>query len=263
MWESTIPNLPFQLPTESWVPHISILRCGKVQSRKRPWVPLVPRIWGPGKPQVPRNPRAPSKTRTLRFGWDNKSPHHPRPQLDPEMWESANRIRPCQTHGPKTYPLPNKSVRVRSCGSSFSSEPLAAPDLVPPSPAAGRLFRWSPSIHFQGIPQTGPGEHTETPGATPRKNFRILKNRPQVNEFPAVDPCGSKPNPRLHTENAMGPPRSVRARVYSCRKPRKNEPGLQRLKAAVAPEGRPIIAQDKPASVGAVLGKPPPIQRAP
>ena len=39
-----------------------------------------------------------------------------------------------------------------------------------------------------GHPSDGPGEHTETPGATPRKNFRILKNRPQVNEKAPVDP---------------------------------------------------------------------------
>jgi len=93
-----------------------------------------------------------------------------------------------KTHGPKNLPT---AKQICSGEKLPESAPLGSPGYIGPhslGPAANCLFHRSPSIHFQGIPQTGPGEHTETPGATPRKVYRILKNRPQVNEKPPVDP---------------------------------------------------------------------------
>jgi hypothetical protein len=120
--------------------------------------------------------------------------------------------------GLKIYPLPNKSVRVRSCGSSFPSEPW----LRRTSSSASRS-RWpaplEPLNTFQGHPSDGPGEHTETPGATPRKDFRILKNRPQVNEKPSVDTCGSSQNSRPFRPN---PPRISTNRQAPTRPPAEN-----------------------------------------
>jgi hypothetical protein len=47
-----------------------------------------------------------------------------------------------------------------------------------------------PSRRFtQGINQPGPGEHRQTPGATPRKEFRIPELRPGVNEMPRGPEC--------------------------------------------------------------------------
>jgi len=58
---------------------------------------------------------------------------------------------------------------------------LALPDEMI-YPAADRLFRKNPSNANLGLLEGGPGEDTQTLGATPRKIYRILKKRPGVNE---------------------------------------------------------------------------------
>ena len=93
-------------------------------------------------------------------------------------------------HGPQNLPTAKQICSGEKLREFVHIGTLAAPDLELPGPAAGGLLRWNPLNPFRGIPQTGPGEHTETPGATPRKVYRILKNQPQVNEKPPVDRGG-------------------------------------------------------------------------
>jgi hypothetical protein len=100
-------------------------------------------------------------------------------------------------HGPDFYPRPNKSVRVRTAGAG-PSRALARPNPLavqrtqqpvacssrPPTGHRPAGSGWLLSTPFDedlsmGTPQT------QTPGATPRKVFRIPESRPRVNEKPA------------------------------------------------------------------------------
>jgi hypothetical protein len=98
-------------------------------------------------------------------------------------------------HGPEFYPLPNKSVRVRSCersphrGLGFAG-PIPKSDRRSPVPAEpihispglpsdrSRVKAYHPIDEEPSLR----APHTQTPGATPRKTYRILENRGGVNE---------------------------------------------------------------------------------
>ena len=105
---------------------------------------------------------------------------------------------PNSPHGPQTRPrgprctrtgLQNLPTAKQICSGEKLREfvligTLAAPDHELPGPAPGGLARQCPPKPGLGRRQMSPGEHTQTPGATPRKDSRILKNQPQVNERP-------------------------------------------------------------------------------
>jgi hypothetical protein len=102
--------------------------------------------------------------------------------MHPTLLKKTQRKAPLPTliaHGPELYPRPNNSVRVRTAG-------LALKGLWPGWTRA-ELNRAQPPVAcssrpLQGIRQPGPGEHTQTPGATPRKVSRIPESCPVVNE---------------------------------------------------------------------------------
>jgi len=107
---------------------------------------------------------------------------------------------PNSPHGPQTRPrgprctrtgLQNLPTAKQICSGEKLREfvligTLAAPDHELPGPASGGLARQCPPEPGLGRRQMSPGEHTQTPGATPRKDSRILKNQPQVNERPRL-----------------------------------------------------------------------------
>jgi hypothetical protein len=95
----------------------------------------------------------------------------------------AKRSRPRKTcAGLNFYPLPNKSVRVRIAGSFWLSRTGC------PSPAADGLFRREPThglspdrsaclFTTQQAFSCQQGQNTQSPGATPRKGYRIVEKR--------------------------------------------------------------------------------------
>jgi hypothetical protein len=104
-------------------------------------------------------------------------------------------------HGPNFHPLPNKSVRVRTTGAGPQKDSSQAEGasykarIQQPAACSSR----SPRSSTWDTSQPGPNVHTGTPGATPRKDFRIPESGLGVNENPgqAVSGLNEVPPPGL------------------------------------------------------------------
>ena len=148
----------------------------------------------------------PSSTRIPRLGWDRNDQRKP---LSPVPNGRAFKI----------YPLPNKSVRVRSCGSWVPIGTLAAPDHELPVRAIWSRSRWPvPSKARQNLYSDKVRRSTPGPQAQHRARFlEYWKLDPKSTKdapIGLVDQAGKRSAPPTRRRRKL-PAQSLRTCLYS------------------------------------------------